>query len=46
MSNLLQDEMSLNAAQANYLTALYNYKEAELKIMALTGQVKSIMNQL
>jgi outer membrane protein TolC len=39
MSNLLQDEMSLNAAQANYLTALYNYKEAELKIMSLNGQI-------
>jgi outer membrane protein TolC len=44
MSNLLQDEMSLNAAQANYLTALYNYKEAELKIMSLNGQIKSIMH--
>ena len=42
MSNLLQDEMSLNAAQANYLTALYSYKEAELKIMALNGQIKSL----
>ena len=44
MSNLLQDEMSLNAAQANYLTALYNYKEAELKIMSLNGEIKSITN--
>lgn len=44
MSNLLQDEMSLNTAQANYLTALYNYKEAELKIMSLNGQILSIMN--
>ena len=43
MSNLLQDEMSLNAAQANYLTALYNYKEAELKIMSLNGQIKSLI---
>jgi outer membrane protein TolC len=43
MSNLLQDEMSLNSAQANYLTALYNYKEAELKIMSLNGQIKSII---
>jgi len=39
MSDLLQDEMSLNAAQANYLIALYNYKEAELKIMSLNGQI-------
>ena len=43
MSNLLQDEISLNSAQANYLTALYNYKEAELKIMSLTGQIKSLI---
>ncbi|MDR2149125.1 MAG: TolC family protein [Tannerella sp.] len=43
MSNLLQDEMSLNVAQANYLTALYNYKEAELKIMSLNGQIKSLI---
>jgi outer membrane protein TolC len=42
MSNLLQDEMSLNSAQANYLTALYSYKEAELKIMSLNGQIKSL----
>jgi outer membrane protein TolC len=42
MSNLLQDEMSLNAAQANYLTALYNYKEAELKIMSLNGQINQL----
>jgi outer membrane protein TolC len=42
MSNLLQDEMSLNAAQANYLTALYNYKEAELKIMSLNGQISEL----
>jgi outer membrane protein TolC len=42
MSNLLQDEMSLNTAQANYLTALYNYKEAELKIMSLNGQINQL----
>jgi outer membrane protein TolC len=43
MNNLLQDEMSLNAAQANYLTALYSYKEAELKIMSLSGQIKTLI---
>jgi outer membrane protein TolC len=42
MSNLLQDEMSLSSAQANYLTALYNYKEAEIKIMSLTGDIKNL----
>lgn len=39
MSNLLQDEMSLSAAQANYLSALYNFKEVELKIMSLNGDI-------
>ncbi|MCL2028161.1 MAG: TolC family protein [Bacteroidales bacterium] len=43
MSDLLQDEMSLNVAQANYLTALFNYKEAELKIMALNGQIRTLI---
>jgi len=42
MSNLLQDEMSLSVAQANYLTALYNYKEAEIKIMSLNGNITSL----
>jgi outer membrane protein TolC len=45
MSALLQDEMSLNAAQANYLTALYNYKEAELKIMSLNGYIKNLIKK-
>ena len=43
MSSLLQDEMSLSSAQANYLTALYNYKEAEIRIMALNGEIKSLI---
>jgi outer membrane protein TolC len=43
MSALLQDEMSLSAAQANYLTALYNFREAEIKIMSLNGE---LLNQL
>ena len=42
MSNLLQDEMSLSSAQANYLTALYNYREAEIKIMSLTGDIRKL----
>ena len=42
MSNLLQDEMSLSSAQANYLTALYNYKEAEIKIMSLNGDIRNL----
>ena len=44
MSSLLQDEMSLSSAQANYLTALYNYKEAEIRIMGLNGEIRSLIN--
>jgi outer membrane protein TolC len=44
MSSLLQDEMSLSSAQAGYLTALYNFKEAELKIMSLNGEIRNLMN--
>lgn len=44
MSTLLQDEMSLSSAQANYLTALYNLKEAELKIMSINGKIKNLYN--
>jgi outer membrane protein TolC len=43
MSDLLQDEMSLNTAQANYLTALYNYRESEIKIMSLNGEIRSLI---
>ena len=45
MSNLLQDEMSLSAAQANYLSALYNFKEAELKIMSLNGDITKMVKK-
>ncbi len=44
MSTLLQDEMSLSSAQANYLSALYNLKEAELKIMSINGKIKDLYN--
>lgn len=44
MSSLLQDEMSLSSAQGGYLTALYNFKEAELKIMSLNGEIRELMN--
>jgi len=43
MSNLLQDEISLSNAQAGYLTALYNFKDAELKIMSLNGGIKDLI---
>lgn len=45
MSNLLQDEMSLNSAQASYLTALYNFKESELKLMSLNGEINKYFNE-
>lgn len=44
MSDLLQDEIGLSSAQAGYLTAIYNFKEAELKIMSLSGEIKKIIN--
>jgi outer membrane protein TolC len=43
MSDLLQDEMGLNNAQAGYLSALYNFKEAELKIMSLNGEIRQLI---
>lgn len=42
MSSLLQDEMSMTSAQGGYLTALYNFKEAELKILSLNGGIKQL----
>ncbi len=43
MSDLLQDEMGLSNAQASYLNALYNFKEAELNIMSLNGGIKQLI---
>ena len=40
MSDVLQDELGLSNAQAAYLNALYNFKEAELNIMALNGDIR------
>jgi len=45
MTDLLQDEMGLNNAQASYLSALYNFKEAELKIMSLNGDITNLIKQ-
>jgi len=45
LSELLQDEMGLNNAQSSYLTAIYNLKEAELKIMSLNGEIKNLINK-
>jgi outer membrane protein TolC len=44
MSDLLQDEMGLNNAQASYLNAIYNFKDAELQIMSLNGNIKNLIN--
>jgi len=41
MSDLLQDEVSLNNAQSGYLDALYKFKEAELEIMSLNGEIRN-----
>jgi outer membrane protein TolC len=43
MSDLLQDEMGLNNAQAGYLNALYKFKEAEIEIMSLNGEIKNLV---
>lgn len=45
MSDLLQDENGLNNAQSGYLNALYNLKEAELKIMSLNGEIRNLINK-
>lgn len=44
MTNLLQDEIGLSNAQAGYLNALYNFKDAEVKIMSLNGEIKNLIN--
>jgi len=42
MSALLQDEMSLSAAQANYLNALFSYREAEIEIMSMNSDIRNL----
>lgn len=44
LSDLLQDEMSLSNAQSGYLNALYNFKEAELRIMSLNGNIRNLFD--
>ncbi|MDR3326554.1 MAG: TolC family protein [Prevotellaceae bacterium] len=41
MSELLQDEMSENNAQNNYLSALYQCKVSEIGLMKLTGTINN-----
>jgi outer membrane protein TolC len=45
MSDLLQDEMNLSSAQAAYLNALYSFKNAEVQIMSLNGEIRNLINQ-
>jgi len=40
MSDVLQDELGLSNAQAAYLSALYHFKEAELDIISLNGEIR------
>ncbi len=44
MSDIIQDEMGLNNAQISYLNALYKFKEAELEIMSLNGEIAKLIN--
>jgi outer membrane protein TolC len=45
MSDLLQDEMNLSSAQSAYLNALYSFKDAEVQIMSLNGEIRNLINQ-
>lgn len=45
MSNLLQDEISLSNAQAGYLNALYNFRDAEVNIMSIDGGIKNLYTE-
>ncbi len=45
MSDLLQDEQGLSNSQASYLSALYNLKDAELKVISLNGEIRNLINE-
>jgi len=45
MSNLLQDETSLSNAQAGFLTSLYNLKDAEVKMISLSGDIQKLIDK-
>ena len=45
MSDVLQDEMALSSAQAAYLSALYQFREAEVSIMSLNGEIKNLISK-
>lgn len=39
MTEVLQDELKMNEAQGNYVSALYNRMASELKLLKLTGRL-------
>lgn len=43
MTEVLQDEMSIDAAQNTYVSAHYNYRTAALTLLKLTGQLDTLM---
>lgn len=45
MSNLLQDEISLNNSQSGYLTTIYNFRDSEIKIMSINGEIRNLYNK-
>ena len=45
MSDLLQDEQGLSNSQSSYLSALYNLKDAELKVISLNGEIRNLINE-
>jgi outer membrane protein TolC len=46
MSEVLQDEIALSSAQTAYLSALYQFREAEVNIMSLNGEIKGLINNI
>lgn len=45
MTEVLQDEMRMNEAQNNYISAHYSYRVTTLLLLKLTGQIESLINQ-
>lgn len=45
MTEVLQDEISINSAQNSYVQALYNCYTANLTLLKLTGQLDSLMKR-
>ena len=43
MTEVLQDEMSINAAQNAYVSAHYNYRATSLTLLKLTGNLETLL---